>query len=330
MLQLSVPDFVPHPLLRGGHRQTVAGAYLWRRIPYRAQQHLVALPDGDQIVLHDDRPHLWQPEIPIVLLVHGLAGGHDSGYMARIAHKLVQRNRRVFRLDQRGCGAGVELAQQTFHAGRTEDLKLAVEFIQQLSPDSPIILVGFSLGASIVLKLISAIPDQLPSQLSAAIAVAPPINLKVCSRRIGEGLNRVYDRAFVKRLMSFVRQRAKAMSDSVPDSLRRSPRSLYEFDARFTAPLGGFADVEEYYRLCSAQADLPNISLPTCIMTAADDPLVPVHSFHDAEYSRTTQLLITESGGHLGYLGRTESAAENDDDWHWMDWRVVQWVESMR
>jgi predicted alpha/beta-fold hydrolase len=330
MLQVSIPDFVPHPLLRGGHRQTVAGAYLWRRPAYQALPHRVVLPDGDQLVLHDDCPDPWRPGERIALLVHGLAGGHGSGYMARIADKLARRGNRVFRLDQRGCGAGVELARQTFHAGRTEDLLATIQFIQQISPDSPIILVGFSLGASIVLKLIGTSADQLPSQVSAAIAVAPPIDLEECSRRIGQGLNRAYDRKFVKNLMNYVQQRVAVMPDSVPATLQPSPKSLYEFDARFTAPLGGFASVEDYYRRCSAGNDLKKIELPTCILTSADDPLVPVQSFHDAEYSAATRLFVTQGGGHLGYLGRTESSADNDDDWHWMDWRVVQWVEATR
>lgn len=328
MLQISIPDFVPHPLLRGGHRQTLAGAYLWRRPSYRARQHRVVLPDGDQLVLHDDCPEDWRAGERVAVLVHGLAGSHGSGYMARIADKLARRSCRVFRLDQRGCGAGVELARQTFHAGRTEDLRAAVEVTQQLSPKSPVVLVGFSLGASIVLKLLASNGSPLPVQLSAAIAVAPPINLETCSRRIGEGLNRAYDRTFVKSLMKYVRQRSIAMPDSVPVSLQPFPRSLYEFDARFTAPLGGFADVEDYYRRCSSHPDLPNINLPTCILTSADDPLVPIQSFHDADYSATTRLCITDGGGHLGYLGRAESSAQDDDDWHWMDWRVVQWVES--
>lgn len=328
MLQISIPDFVPHPLLRGGHRQTIAGAYLWRRCPYLAQQHQVRLADGDQLVLHDDCPDHWGPGKRVAVLVHGLAGCHASGYMARVAHKLARRGCRVFRLDQRGCGAGVELARCTFHAGRTEDLRVAAERIEQLAPRSPIVLVGFSLGASIVLKLLATSPDRLPLQLSAAVAVAPPINLETCSRRIGEGLNRAYDRTFVKSLMQVLRQRVSTLPDTASPSLHPPPRSLYEFDARFTAPLGGFADVKDYYRRCSAHSDLPNINLPTCILTSADDPLVPVQSFHEASYSATTRLFITKAGGHLGYLGRRVSAAQSDDDWHWMDWRVIQWVES--
>jgi predicted alpha/beta-fold hydrolase len=222
----------------------------------------------------------------------------------------------------------VELARHTFHAGRSEDLRIAVEHTQLLSPKSPIVLVGFSLGASIVLKLLATSPDRLPSQLSAAVAIAPPIDLSICSRRIGEGLNRAYDRAFVKNLMSYLRQRVSAVPDAVSASLHPLPRSLYEFDARFTAPLGGFADVEDYYRRCSTHADLANIRLPTCILTSADDPLVPVRSFHEADYSATTRLFVTQAGGHLGFLGRTESGGHRDDDWHWMDWRVIQWVES--
>ena len=129
------PSFRPHPLVRGGHAQTLAGVYLpWSHPAYRATRHHVVLADGDRLVLHDDRPTDWQDGDPTCLLVHGLAGCHQSGYMQRIAVKLMDRKIRAFRMDMRGCGAGEGLARGATHCGRWADVAAAVEFVAQLRP----------------------------------------------------------------------------------------------------------------------------------------------------------------------------------------------------
>ena len=315
--------FIPHPWFRGGHAQTLAGAYLWRRVPHCAEPYVIDLPDGDQLVAHDDVPDVWQPGDRVVLLLHGLAGCHESGYMLRIAHKLAAKGYRVTRLDQRGCGAGTQLARQTFHAGRSEDVRCVIEFIRQKCPSSPVTVVGFSLGAAILLKLLVETSSETIGGLDSAIAVAPPIDLLECSRNIGRGLNKIYDQAFVRSLMRYVRQRKKG--DPVYERAQRvgRPRSLYEFDALLTAPLGGFTDVQHYYSSCSTAGRLSQIQIPTRLLTAADDPLVPVQTFHQVDYPETLELLVTPSGGHLGFVG----SRQTDADWHWMDWRIVDWID---
>ena len=102
-------DFIPHPLLANGHLQTLAGLTAPDR-PEQALRRLVNLPDGDRLVLHDDQPADWQPSGRVALLVHGLCGSHRSGYLRRIALRLNAAGARTFRIDLRGCGAGVGLA----------------------------------------------------------------------------------------------------------------------------------------------------------------------------------------------------------------------------
>lgn len=329
MPQLSVPNvsaltFVPHPLLRGGHVQTLAGAYLWRRSPDAATQHRIELSDGDQLVVHDNRPDAWRTGDRVVLLLHGLAGCHESGYMSRIASKLCQRGFRVFRLDQRGCGAGAKLATQTFHAGRSDDVVQTLLQLKDLCGPCPVTVVGFSLGAAILLKMLVEQEDEPVGGLDSAIAVAPPIDLMRCSQNIGTGWNRIYDLSFVRSLMRYVRNRD--VGDPAFELFRQGlrPRTLYEFDAMFTAPLGGFVDVMDYYTRCSTYQKLSQVAIPTRLLTAADDPLVPIETFGKTELPPAIQLIVTEDGGHLGYVGSRDSSA--DTDWHWMDWRIVDWV----
>jgi predicted alpha/beta-fold hydrolase len=330
-MSLAFPNFEPHPLIRGGHLQTILGAYIpWQRIQYRARQHKVPLPDGDAIVLHDDLPAAGEdalaPPSPVVLLLHGLGGCHLSGYMQRCAAKLTSRGYRVFRMDLRGYGAGFAFARHPVHAGRSEDAGAALAFVIEQCPDSPVHMVGFSMGANIALKLAGELGELAPANLASVMAVAPPIDLVECSRNMERTSNRIYDRNFVGSLLRHIENRRRIVPDALHRPLDPPPRRLVEFDNRFTAPLSGFADAHDYYTRASSGAILKHIAVPTLILTAANDPILPVGPFERASYSPTTRLVVTPCGGHLGFVARRGI----DPDRRWLDWRVIEWIESHR
>jgi uncharacterized protein len=336
------PSFAPHPFLRGGHSQTLAGVF-FRGEPYRekASLHEVSLDDGDRVVLHDNCPAEWCAGNRVALLIHGLAGCHASPYMQRIAKKLNARGVRTFRMDLRGCGAGLALARHSYHSGRSADAAAALRKIAQLCPGSPAVLVSFSLGGNITLKLLGEAPEAVPANLERALAVCPPVDLLECVGALCRGVNRFYDRYFARLLLEQVAARQAVIPDMVlpsgwPNSIQKSstptgarhaarnfrlPRGIYEFDRQFTAPIAGFGTAENYYRLCSSAQFLPAIRIPTLILAAADDPLVPRLAFDRLTLSSAVTLQMSHAGGHLGFLGRSNG----DPDRRWMDWRVVDW-----
>jgi predicted alpha/beta-fold hydrolase len=318
------PPFRPHPLFRGGHLQTLAGAW-WRAggMPsHTAALHWVELPDGDRLALHDDVPAGWSSRHPAALLVHGLAGCHRSGYMVRIAAKLAARGVRAFRLDLRGCGAGRGYARLPYHAGRSGDVQTAVEMILRLCPSSPLLVVGFSLGGNIVLKWLGESGASLPAAVQRGMAVNPPVDLAVCTRRIEQAARGAYDRHFTRLLYRQVRDGRQWADDSPLARARRAPRNLVEFDDLFTAPLSGFGDAANYYRRASSSLVIPDIRLPTLILSAADDPLIPVETLTSLPRPSQVRLQIAAGGGHLGYY----AARSADPDRRWLDWRVVEWL----
>ncbi len=315
--------FRPHPLLRGGHRQTLIGWLLsGAESDEAATKHEVPLDDGDRIVLHDDCPADWKAGDPTVLMLHGLCGSHRSAYMVRCAKKLNERGVRTFRMDLRGCGAGLALARYPYHAGRSEDATAALEAIARLCPDSPTTLVGFSLGGNITLKLLGECGERGPGNLDRGAAVCPPVDLRVCADSIERPAMTPYRRYFLSLLVQHVEQRREVLPEAPGGEWSAKPKSVWEFDDGFTARICGFGSAENYYRACSSARYVPHIRLPALILTASDDPLVPVEPFHRLQLSDSTELAITEGGGHLGFI----SDGQADPDYRWMDWRLVEWI----
>jgi predicted alpha/beta-fold hydrolase len=319
----SFPAFRPHPLLRGGDMQTLAAVYLpAEKHAYRAVQHTVVLDDGDQLILHDDHPSNWRPGGRVALLMHGLAGSHLSAYMVRCAAKLAARGVRVFRLDLRGCGAGFGLARWPYHSGRSEDAAAALRYIDSWCPGSPVSLVGFSLSGNIVLKLCGELGETRCGGLTDCLAVCPPIDLNACSRRLAALRNRAYDRHFVKLLLAQLREKHALVQDAPGGDYAQRPATLYEFDDSFTAPVCGFGVAANYYREASAAPRLVHIRVPTRIIAAADDPLIPADVFRATKASSSVDVRVAAGGGHLGFVARRSQ----DADRRWIDWRVVDWV----
>ena len=324
-MAIDFPPFHAHPLVPGGHLQTVFGCYLpWKPTPDLAVQHLVPLADGDKMVLHDDKPADWQPGDTVVLMAHGLGGCHLSGYMRRGVVKQTARGYRVFRMDLRGCGAGFPHARHPIHAGRSDDALAALRFVIGLCPQSPVHVVGFSMGANIVLKMAGELGANAPPELASLMAVCPPIDLIECSRNIQIGANRIYDQSFVMGLLKHLERRKKHVPGALTRPLHPRPKRLFDFDTHFTAPLAGFADAHEYYTRASSGPLLRHITVPTLIVSSESDPIIPVGPFERASYSPTTQLVITPCGGHLGFVARTGI----DPDRRWLDWRVLEWIAS--
>ncbi len=316
------PQFRPHPLVRGGHLQTIAGAYLPHGLKFGSLVHHVALPDGDAIALHEDG-NGDDPATPIVILLHGLGGSHQSGYVLRASAKLRLRGVRVLRMDLRGCGAGITLARHPLNAGRSEDAAAVLAFVHEKFPDSAIHLVGFSMGANIALKLAGELGSAAPPHLASVMAVCPPIDLAECTRNIQRGMNQLYDRRFVRTLINHIRQRDILIPSAHSRPLIPRPSRLMDFDSLFTAPLSGYADVYDYYTRASSGPVLAQIAVPTLIVTAASDPIVPVACFEEASFSPSTQVVIAACGGHLGFV----AAGNGDPDSRWLDWRIVDWIK---
>lgn len=325
MSEADLPKFNPHPLLRGGHRQTLFAYFIRSKAArYSAVCHRVDLPDGDVLMLHDDCPPDWGPGSPFVVLMHGLGGCHGSAYIERIAGKLQQFGVRTFRLDHRGSGAGAKLSKLPYHAGRSEDVREAFHAASQLCPGSLGGLAGFSLSGNMLLKMLgeNGRTGYSPEYLACAVAVNPPIDLGLCSEALRRRDNRFYDRFFTKLLVPQVQERLETFPDAPRPNDGWAPPTLRDFDETYTAPVSGFASLQDYYDQSSGAQFVESIETATYILTGRDDPLIPATSFEQLPNVPSVTVHIAEHGGHLGYVaGKT-----TDPDRRWMDWRVIDYL----
>ncbi len=320
----AVAPFEPHPWFRGGNAQTIAGRFLpGPRLSLCSTYHEIDADLGDRLSVLESIPSGWRPGDPQALMIHGLAGCARATYVVRVAIRLLGIGVRVVRMNLRSAGAGFGSARGVYHAGRTEDLRRVAEWMAHRAPDSPIALVGFSLGGNLVLKLAAEAAEQPLDCLDAVIAANPPLDLAACCRHLQRPENRIYDRHFVRMLHNEVTRLHRAFPELGPVPVARAV-TLFEFDDLYTSPRNDFAGAMDYYARSSAAPLIPQIAIPGLVVHAADDPFIPVDPFYRISFPENLALELLPSGGHLGYLGRSLWSGEC----RWLDIRLTAWLAS--
>jgi hypothetical protein len=110
----------------------------------------------------------------------------------------------------------------------------------------------------------------------------------------------IYTRMFLRSL----KPKCLAKLDQFPGLFDRdallAARNLYEFDNVVTAPLHGYRDTDDYWDRASARHVLHDITVPTLVLNALNDPFLPgVHL--PASAASCVTLEYPAHGGHVGF-----------------------------
>jgi predicted alpha/beta-fold hydrolase len=288
-------DYVPKRGLRGGHLMTL---YCWgrprtfARLPRPTIRYFDVEPGAR--VLADC---YWQPDPrpPRALLaLHGLEGSSTAHYMRGLADKAYRRGLNVILLNQRNCGGTEALSEGLYHSGLTAD---AAHVIDELGRDGidRVVVAGYSLGGNLALKLAGEYGDEAPASLKGVCAVSPVMELAPCVEALERRRNFIYQWNFVRGLKARMRRKAAAHPGRFALDRLAAVRTVRQFDEYFTAPHFGFAGASDYYHRASAMRVIDRIAVPALIITAQDDPFVPVAPFHDPRIAgnRHITLLVT-------------------------------------
>ncbi len=300
-------DFRPPDWLRSGHGQTLWPALTRRPPAISVHEEQLDLKDGDILRL------AWGPAAdgPLVVILHGIGGCARSPYVLGLVQALHAQGMQGVVMQFRGAGGVPNRLDRFFHAGATEDLDQTISHVLREHPERRLGLVGFSMGGIISLNWLAERGDSTP--ITAAVGVSVPLVLDACARHLDQGFQRLYQWDIVRNLKRLVRKKhAQQPLPIDPHDLRRV-RSLWDFDDRFTGPLHGFRNAEDYYQRCAPIRRLDAIRSPTLLLHALDDPFVPPATLPERLPEAIT-LEISHGGGHVGFV-------------RGLPWRPQYWLE---
>lgn len=269
----------------------------------------------------------WQPERgqhPTILALHGLEGSSEAHYMRGIAEKALRAGFNAVLLNQRNCGGTENLGPGLYHSGLIDDAALVIRELAATDRLDRVVVAGYSLGGNLALRLAGThAPTDLPT-LRAVCAVSPVLELDACVRALERRSNFAYQWNFVRNLKARMRRKNACFPGQFDLSRLDRIRTVREFDAAYTAPFFGFASAEDYYHRAAALRVAGKIRIPALIITAEDDPFVPVEPFRSPEITGNPHitLVVTKHGGHCGFLGERADG----DDGYWAERRIVEFA----
>jgi predicted alpha/beta-fold hydrolase len=313
------------PLVRNPHLATIV-AHFWRagldQSRYPVERRLVATEAEVEVLVETQRPP--GEAAGEIVLVHGLEGSSQAGYMKVMAQMALQAGYAAHRLNLRSCGGTEAHSKTAYHSGLTADL---LGVLRQLAAEGrgPLYAVGFSLGGNVALKLAGELGEGARGLLAGVAAVSTPIDLEESTRRLERWDDRMYERRFLGRLKRRIRELNRLCPERFPIEGLDGVKGLREFDDKFTARYFGFRDAADYYYTQSACRFLDGIRVPALLVQAKNDPVIPFRIFERPEVLRNPciKLLAVEHGGHLGFVARRGAR-------FWAEAAVMEWIRGGR
>lgn len=321
---LPLNPYSPPPLLFNAHLETIYPS-LFRKVetqPYRRER--IETPDDDFLDLDwmenpDSNPGASSQ---LVIISHGMEGNSHRAYVRGMARAFFNEGVDVLAWNYRGCSEEMNRLVRFYHSGATEDLECVISHALSSGKYTQIFLIGFSLGGNLTLKYLGERGKSIPRQLAKAVTFSVPMDLATGCLKISKRSNWVYTQRFLKSAKRKLRTKAIQHPQINLDGIE-SIKNLRDLDDRYTAPLHGFADAPHYYAECSAGRYVTNITLPTLIVNAKNDPFLspecsPVSLLQNHPF---VTLETPDRGGHVGWT------LFNANGLYWSELRALEFIQ---
>ena len=306
--------------LPGGHLQTMYPATLIAKPAVSYRRERWNAPDGDFV---DVDFVDGQPGKPFLLLFHGLEGSSGSHYaQAAMAHA-ASLGWSAAVPHFRGCSGEINNAPRFYHSGDAPELdwilrRINTHYRQQ--GGSKLYAAGVSLGGNALLRWLGESQHEADF-VDAACAISAPLDLAGAGTALGRGINRIYSSGFLQSLKPKCVVKLQQFPGLFDYDKMINAKTLYEFDDTVTAPLHGYRDANDYWNRASSKHVLGDITLPTLVLNAINDPFLPPE-YLPRTASRFVTLEYPEGGGHAGF-----PISPIPGSLDWLPQRMVQFLE---
>lgn len=294
-------------------------------IPYKAyniyevdyERERLELDDGDFI----DIDWVNRSADQLIVITHALEGNSRDYFVERAAKYFSGKGYAIMMWHFRSCSKEMNRLLRFYHTGDTADLDEVIGHALHSRGYRNVSLLGFSMGGTTVINYLGSNVKN-KTRIDRAAVFSTPLDLQETSKRLFEGVNRMYGRSFLKKWKRKIVRKAAQYPDAFDLTKLRSARTLDELHETFTVRLHGYRSIEEYYDKNSSKHFLPKTNTPLLLVNAENDPLLGTNSFPKLEpITDHLKVEYTRTGGHLGFsiVGQPHS---------WMELRAAQFFLS--
>lgn len=301
-----IPSTYPKPpgYLFNGHFETILPS-LFRKIEgVFYEREKIDTPDQDFLNLDWSRVGSKK----LLIVSHGLEGDSYRHYAMALVKLFNQNGIDALVWNNRTCGGDMNLQPILYHHGASYDLDTTIKHVISKNDYEEIYLCGISMGGAQTLKYLGENGAEIPSFIKKAAVYSTPCNLPSSAATLRMKRNVIYKKKFLNKLKEKIRRKALQFPDLIDLEALERVRDFGTFDTLFTAKLHGFKDAADFYQSVSADNWMENISIPTLIINALNDPLLGPECY-PVELAKEKPEIFLEMptrGGHTGFVLKGE------------------------
>ncbi|MEE9121492.1 MAG: alpha/beta fold hydrolase [Syntrophobacteria bacterium] len=311
-------SYVPPIGFRNGHIQSLFPT-LFRRVKgVTYERERIWTPDDDFLDLDWSRVGARR----LAIITHGLEGSSERWYILGMVRAVNRNGWDGLAWNMRGCSGEQNKKLRSYHSGASEDLHAVIQHVIADQEYSSIALVGFSLGGNMTFKYLGERGQRVNPAIARAVACSVPCDLASGAEKMARFSNKFYMKRFMRMLHEKIKAKMRIMPGRISDEGYHQIKTFKEFDDRYTAPINGFRDVDDYYRQASCKQFLHNLTIPSLLVNAKNDPFLaePCYPIEEAKANPNFFLEMPESGGHVGFISFNKKRE------YWFESRVVSFL----
>ena len=282
-----------------GHLQTIIPSLTRTVTGVDYERERLILSDADFV----DLDWLDTGQKRLIILTHGLEGDSNRQYIRGTAKLFAQKGYDVLAWNCRSCSGEMNRAFRLYNHGEIGDFGEVIQHALRTKQYEEVVLIGYSMGGNITLKYLGVHGRNLPDAIKRGIAISSPTDLGASAVLLDRPANQFYRNRFMKKLLVKISKKAASFPGRLDMDKLKQVKQWRDFDEFFSAPVNSYADADDFYAQASAVNFMPDITIPTLLLNAQNDPLLspecsPVRL---AENHRYIHLETPRAGGHVGF-----------------------------
>ncbi len=305
--------------LHNGHIQSIYPTLFRKFDTGFYQRERIFTPDDDFLDIDWSRTGSNK----LAIISHGLEGSSHRNYVVGMVKMLNRNGWDALAWNYRSCSGEINRQLRFYNSGTIDDLEYVIQHTLKNSFYQKIVLIGFSMGGNLTLLYLGQKSGQIDNKIERAVVFSVPCDLKASTIELAKFKNKIFMKRFLIALHQKIRAKMEIMPGQINDDDFHLIKDFKTYDDRYTAPLHGFKNAEDYWNKCSSNQFIPEIKIPTLIVNACNDPFIADGCYPTKETSSSKYVFleIPKSGGHVGFIQFKK------DKSYWSEERAVEFLK---
>ncbi|PKN76389.1 MAG: hydrolase [Deltaproteobacteria bacterium HGW-Deltaproteobacteria-10] len=238
----------------------------------------------------------------LIILMHGWEGSSSSAYILDAGIYFFNLGFSICRLNLRDHGDSHHLNEDLFHGALIEETFEAISQLAAMAGNSPVYIIGFSLGANFALRIGRKHSQNPIKGLRHIFAISPPLDPYKTTLAIDNGLF-FYRKYFLLKWKRSLLNKQRLFPHKYDFGRLLQAKTCMDLTEAMMPFFPDFPSHRDYFNLYTLDNEFfQNFNLPVNIFIAEDDPVIPLEDFEKLQENKYVQISRQKFGGHCGFL----------------------------